>query len=195
MVDVIVSENKNLWRIHKLLLVESSDLFKKALNSEFREGHEQRIVFEEDSNAAFTIFVQWLYSGTFTTSNLNVLLQGYVFGDKICCRTFCDLVMHNIRSSTLMNYQVTSSQVLWILENTLPDSKLRNLTIDVVATGVHLKRLQYTDEDWDNLAPVLPDIMKSVAKMAGTRSPPPLLGTLWGGNHFPAPTTEATTSL
>lgn len=195
MVDVFVGENKTLWRVHKLLLVNSSDFFNKALNSDFREGNEQRIFFEDDSNAPFTIFVQWLYSGTFNTSSLNVLLQGYVFGDKIACAPFCELIMHNIRSSGLLDYQVTSSQVLWVLENSLPYSPLRKLIIDVVATGVHLKRLQYTDEDWDILAPVLSDIMKSVARMAGKLSTIPLTGAFREGLQFPAPTTEATTSL
>ena len=167
-VDIFVGESKHLWRIHKLLLVDSSDFFKKALNGHFREGKEQRISFEEDSSAAFTIYVQWLYTGTFNTSILDVLFQAYVFGDKVSCPTFCALIMHNIRSSAPMEYRITSKQVLWVLENTMPDSALRNLILETVAAGVHLRKLEYTDEDWDILAPVLSDIMKRVVKKVGT---------------------------
>lgn len=60
-VEVVVGPSETIWRLHENLLSATSDFFKAAFNSGFKESLEDRILLPEDDPHAFELFVRWLY--------------------------------------------------------------------------------------------------------------------------------------
>ncbi|KAF3037572.1 hypothetical protein E8E11_001476 [Didymella keratinophila] len=59
-VTVIIEQTE--YKVHKLLLAQHSEYFKRALNGSWRESEEGRIPLEDVDREIFDIFVNWLYS-------------------------------------------------------------------------------------------------------------------------------------
>jgi len=165
MIEVVVGEDASLWTIHKKLLCAQSSFFKAAINSSFREGAEKRVVLKEDDNDAFSIFVQWLYTGSFTTISLHILIRACVLGDKLGVRNFQCLAFDEIYSMNAGFSRFTPEQVVWVAENTLPESTLRKFAVDTLAFGVFNNILELSNEDWCLLAPVHVEILQRVQLM------------------------------
>lgn len=172
MIEVVVGEDASLWAIHKKLLCSQSSFFKAAIDSSYREGAEKRVVLKEDDDDAFSIFVQWLYTGSFTTMSLRILIRAFVLGDKLGVRNFQCLAFDKIYSMNVGCCRFTPEQVAWVAENTLPESTLRKFAVDTLAFGVFNNILELSSEDWCLLVSVHVEILQRVQSMC--RSQPRL---------------------
>lgn len=54
--------SQTVWRLHENLLSATSDFFRAAFNSGFKESLEDRLSLPEDDPHAFELFVRWLYA-------------------------------------------------------------------------------------------------------------------------------------
>lgn len=59
---VLVGPTEVTWRLHENLLSSTSDFFRSAFNSGFRESIEDRLTLPEDDPQAFELFVRWMYA-------------------------------------------------------------------------------------------------------------------------------------
>lgn len=181
MIEVVVGEDASLWVIHKKLLCAQSSFFQAAINSRFREGTERRVVLEEDDNDAFSIFVQWLYSGFFTTISLRILLHAYVLGDKLGASSFQSLAFDKIYSMNVGCCRFTPEQAVWVSANTLPESTLREFAMDTLALSLLNNTLELSREDWDLLTPVHIEILHSIQSIGRFQ---PKLWQPWSRLHY-----------
>ncbi|KAL1961769.1 hypothetical protein VTN77DRAFT_1056 [Rasamsonia byssochlamydoides] len=166
LIDVVVGENAAPWSIHKKLLCTHSSFFEVAINSLFREGREKKVVLKDEANEVFSLFVQWIYSGSFTTTSLPLLLRAYVLGDKLGSHRFQVFAFDKIYAMNASRCYFTPEQAVWVAENTLPDSMLRNFTMDAIAIGLVNNTLIPSKEDWQLMAPIYLQILFSVQSLA-----------------------------
>lgn len=159
MVDVLIGEKRAHWHLHEKLLCAASPFFNAAINSLFREGVEKKVVMQEDDTAVFTLFVQWLYSKQFTTVSSWLLLKAYALGDKLGSAQFRSLAMDKLYALNYSQCTFTVEQILWVFDNTMPESALRKFTTESVGLGICSKTLDLSAEDWEILAPVMSEIM------------------------------------
>lgn len=61
-VTILVGPSEVTWRLHENLLSSTSDFFRSAFNSGFRESIEDRLSLPEDDPQAFELFVRWMYA-------------------------------------------------------------------------------------------------------------------------------------
>lgn len=165
-IHVVVGNNATLWAIHRKLLCSHSNFFSAAINSAFREGAEKKVILREELNDVFSLFVQWLYSGSFTTNAHPLLLRAYVLGDKLGSPGFQSLAFDKIYAFNVSNCHFTAEQAVWVSENTLPDSMLRKFTMDTMAFGLLNGSLRLSKDEWELLTPIQLDILRSVQSVA-----------------------------
>jgi BTB/POZ domain len=167
MIEIVVGEEAAVWFLHEKLLVASSTFFKAAINSRFKEGSERKITLAADEDLVFRLFVQYLYTRAFQTSSMRLLLQAYVLGDKLGAPEFQAHALDKIFSLNHSHCHFTAEQVLWVFDNTLPECGLRKLAADTVAHGTLRQKLNYVKEDWEMLAPIMPELMEGIISIAG----------------------------
>lgn len=61
-VTILVGPSRTTWRLHENLLSSSSDFFRSAFNSGFKETFDDQLTLPEDDPQAFELFVRWLYT-------------------------------------------------------------------------------------------------------------------------------------
>ncbi|KAI4937144.1 uncharacterized protein J4E92_001871 [Alternaria infectoria] len=61
-VIVEVGDTKTRYHVHRSLLVEHSEYFKKALNGPWKEAQDGVVTLEDVECSTFSIFVDWVYS-------------------------------------------------------------------------------------------------------------------------------------
>lgn len=166
LIEVAVGEKAAPWAIHKKLLCSNSSFFQVAINSLFREGREKKVILRDEANEVFSLFVQWLYSGSFTTTSLPLLLRAYVLGDKLGSHRFQVYAFDKIYAMNASRCYFTPEQAVWVNENTMPNSMLRNFTIDTIAMGLVNNTLIPSDDDWNLMAPLYLQILLSVQSLA-----------------------------
>lgn len=111
-VEVVVGEDAVVWYLHETLLIASSEFFKAAIKHSFKEGTERRIVLAEDGNAAFQLFVQYLYTQAFQSSSLQPLIEAYVLGDKLGASEFRRQALDKVYALNLHQCRFTAEHVL-----------------------------------------------------------------------------------
>jgi len=100
---------------------------------------------------------------------MRLLLRAYVLGDKLGAPDFQDHALDKIFGLNYHYCQFTAEQVLWVFNNTVPRCGLRRFTADTVAHGALRQQLKYGQEDWEMLAPVMPELMDGVISIAGVQ--------------------------
>jgi hypothetical protein len=165
-IEVTVGESAKCWRVHRQLLCTASPFFKTALNSSFREGAERKVTLKEDDNIVFGLFVQWLYSGSFTCRSIELLLRAYVLGDKLGAKAFQNMSFDKVHSLNSQQCLFTPQQAIWVSEKTLPNSALRKFTMHTMAFGFLQGTLKPTEEDWMLLLPISVEILRCVRVIA-----------------------------
>jgi hypothetical protein len=100
---------------------------------------------------------------------MRLLLRAYVFGDQLGAPDFQAPVLDKIFGLNHHYCQFTAEQVLWVFDSTLPKCGLRRLTADTVAHGTLRQKLNYGKEDWEMLAPVMPELMDGVISITGVQ--------------------------
>ncbi|MCJ1348330.1 hypothetical protein MMC31_006561 [Peltigera leucophlebia] len=143
---VVGSDPLVTLHVHENVICASSDFFKAAMRSEWKESKERSIEFKDDDPETFEIYLHWLYCGTVPTrddeeeptSDVEYLQLGkaYVLGDKLQDGTFKDViidVMMNKRGSRASDggqYFPGEQVVRYIYDNTPKSSKARDLLVD-----------------------------------------------------------------
>ena len=170
MIEIVIGDGAEVWCLHEAILAAGSTFFKAAMNSPFKEGSERKVTLPEEDNLAFQLFVQYLYTRTFHTNATGLLLKAYVLGDKLGAPNFKALALDKIFDIQRQCCRFTAKQVPWLVENTLPGCGLQRLTIDtIVAHGTWRKILKYGKEDWERLAPIMPELMERIIAIGGAQ--------------------------
>jgi BTB/POZ domain len=171
MIEVVVGKEAALWFLHEKLLSAGSTFFKAAIHNPFKERNERKITLVTDENLVFQLFVQHLYTRTFQTNSMGLLLQAYVLGDRLGAPDFQAQALDQIYALNHHSCEFNAKQVLWVFNNTLPHCGLRRFTADTVAHATLRQELNYGKEDWEMLAPVMPELMEGVISIAGVQDP------------------------
>lgn len=167
-IEILIGDGPAVWCLHEAILAAGSTFFKAALNSPFKEGIERKVTLADEDNLVFQLFVLYLHTRTFHTNEIGLLLQAYVLGDKLGAPNFKALALDKIFDLQRQCCRFTAEQVLWVVENTLPRCGLQRLTTDaIVAHGAWRQILKYGKEDWERLAPIMPELMEGIIASTG----------------------------
>lgn len=81
---VIVGEEKKKFFVHECIVSASSDFFKNALKSDWKEGASRTVELPTKDPEIFKIYLNWLYFGLFciTTDGNRTSASGYMSQDK-----------------------------------------------------------------------------------------------------------------
>ncbi|KAK2758797.1 hypothetical protein FQN54_003489 [Arachnomyces sp. PD_36] len=165
-VDVVVGRTASLWRIHKRILLLHSEYFRRALTGPSADPNSNKVVLSEDDNEIFTLFVQWLYSQTFTSSSIPDLLRAHVLGDKLGTPKFRQQVLEKLYGLNLPSPQITVEQALWVADNTLPSSMLRSFTMDTIALEILNRGPDNSAQELERLSPITVEVLQSMSSIA-----------------------------
>ena len=154
-VQVLVGQAETPFTVHKTLLCKSSDYFKAQLKPEWSGTP---VKAPHDSQSAFNIYVNWLYSSKITTTATSTsneeqhhaewkaLAESYVVGEVLLDIPFKDSVIDALRAKI----QSTSGHTIWscggdlikiIYSGTSESSPARMLLADVYASIKRTKEL------------------------------------------------------
>ncbi|TGO54246.1 hypothetical protein BCON_0110g00260 [Botryotinia convoluta] len=99
-VKLIVRPKRKEFTVHKKLICDSCDYFRKAFCGPFKEAVEGIIYLIEDSADAIGLFIEWLYRGKIefrrTHAHFNTLIKLYLLTEKWCFYELGNIVMDNI---------------------------------------------------------------------------------------------------
>lgn len=70
MVKVYVGQERQLFTVHKELLVTESSYFEAALKKEWHEGQTREVELTNEKAYAFNLFAEWLYFGKIDCNQL-----------------------------------------------------------------------------------------------------------------------------
>lgn len=102
MVNVMVGEGAEakLFTIHKVLLCNKVDYFKRMFMGNFAEAQTDSAILREVNTAAFEVFFHWVYTDTVLTLNeystsraVEILLQLYAFAEERVITALADKTM------------------------------------------------------------------------------------------------------
>lgn len=163
---VVGDDPANTWHLHRPLLCSQSRYFNAIVSSRFKEGIENKVTLDEEDNAVFALFVQWLYSRGFSTGNMDLLLRAYVLGDRLGAPGFANFALDRIFIDARW-HPFTPEQVIWVTEHTMPTSALRKLIIDTIAFRTLTGSLtSFSEESLEVLAPVHGDILLAITQLS-----------------------------
>jgi len=125
------------FTVHKALLCESSDFFKKGFMGGFKEAQEKEMSLPEDNPEAFSLFLDWLYTHTLpicsTEAQLDDLYRLYFFAEKICQMNLADKAIDRIQQVHKYNPQlgIKPAVIGLVFANTKYHSSLQRLVIHI----------------------------------------------------------------
>lgn len=141
----MVGPSQTVWRLHENLLSGTSDFFRAAFNSGFKESLEDRLLLPEDDPQAFELFVRWLYAralqGLTGAPEMNAELQ--LFGSSTSSTSsssrrdpgflFSTSVTTPIPSTASPPINIQDCLRLYALATKLLVEDLENICVDVAA--------------------------------------------------------------
>jgi BTB/POZ domain len=114
---VYVGAEQRAYRIHKHLLISKCPYFRASLSSGFPEGRTNKVYLSEDEPEAVDVFVQWLYSGSFSPTrnakDVGVKTRAYIMADAFLMVDFKTELMDSIRQFYTWNWM--GSEILTML--------------------------------------------------------------------------------
>ncbi|KAE9381303.1 hypothetical protein N431DRAFT_314515, partial [Stipitochalara longipes BDJ] len=135
--------------IHKEVACAHSKVLNAAFNSNFIEGQTQTYKLEDTIEAAFKLFMQWLYSQKLVLTALDnkldysKLIIGpdtksltylWVLADKLEMPALQNTALRAIQEISLRAEKIHTSTYPWLYKNTAPDSPLRRYSVAKLAT-------------------------------------------------------------
>lgn len=146
-IQVIVgSDSLVTLYVHENVICASSDFFKAAMSSDWKESRERSIELRDDEPDAFQIYQHWLYCGTIPTRNGDAdmksnieyleLAKAYVLGDKLRDGNFKDVIIDAAlhKSSSVISdgaYLFPGEDVVrCIYDNTPKSCEARHFLVD-----------------------------------------------------------------
>ncbi|KAM0724081.1 hypothetical protein Q7P37_000261 [Cladosporium fusiforme] len=173
---LVVGRDEREFPVHQKRLCEHSPYFAAAAKDDWKEGQEGRIPLLCDSTLAVGLYVQWIYGGRIFTrpgrggaedkdkapySETSLLVEGFIFGEKIQDGDFRDAVVDAIIVSIndpgkddLVRYP-SGTTVERAYEGTPEGSPLRKLMVDIY---VH-----HGNRDWLHKV-ANPDFLRDLAE-------------------------------
>lgn len=139
MVDIYVGEKNTHWVLHQKLLCHRSRHFRDLLYDQKKGSNKSDTIgLYEENDAAFKLFVGWLYSERVaspdTEEALSPLLDLYLMGEKWEIKKLVleslDVVRKWYRSTNTMP---SLRRVQYIYDNTDGESPMRKLLVSLVA--------------------------------------------------------------
>ena len=134
-----VGKERIAYRLHKDLLISKCPYFRASLSSGFPEGKTNEVHLAEDVPAAFNVFVQWLYSGTFspmeTANDVSVKTRAYVMADALLTVEFKNDLVDFIRQWYIMQFM--GAEILTVLaKNDAFHGQLKCFALDQLACNL-----------------------------------------------------------
>ena len=136
----------------KALLSHHSDFFRRACNSEFKEGIENRVYLPQDDPVEFDQFIEWMFLRkvkkfpSYRTIHLEVC--AYIFADKIVADKYANYIMRLMhrRVAEMDRYgpdcfSIGFDTIKMVMDNTLKGSPLRSFFSDVLVKYWWKKRI------------------------------------------------------
>ncbi|KAK2752412.1 hypothetical protein FQN55_007452 [Onygenales sp. PD_40] len=166
MIDVVVGDGPpSTWHLHETLICRASRFFRGAMRQPFQEAAERKVHLKEAKNDVFALFVQWLYSCSFDTSSMDLLLRAYVLGDRLDASAFRTATFDRIFALG-WSHTFSTEQLVWVTENTMPNSALHKFVLDTVALRIISGSTPILSQgDWETLSPASPDLFKAVIRL------------------------------
>lgn len=136
--------SKNIWRLHENLLSATSDFFRAAFNSGFKESLEDRLLLPEDDPHAFELFVRWLYARALQglTGAPEINAERQLFGspssspatnNNTYSSSYPYMVAATAASVTTVTVNIQDCLRLYVLATKLLVEDLENICVDVAA--------------------------------------------------------------
>jgi hypothetical protein len=130
--------------IHKEFASFYSPVFKAAFNSNFLEGQTQKFRIVDTSESAACLLVHWLYTQKIDLAQIDEFLKEmsesdhlirlYVLADRLLIGSLQDAVIHELEERSIESNSVNVTALMYVYENTSPDSKLRRLLLHQCAS-------------------------------------------------------------
>ncbi|KAF5877976.1 uncharacterized protein Bfra_000141 [Botrytis fragariae] len=161
-VTLIVGPKRKEFAVHKKLICDSCDYFKKAFCGPFLEGTEGKIYFPEDGSDAVALFVEWLHRRKWpinrTHAQFDTFIKLYLLSEKWCFYRLRNIVINGIKYHFWLSDEEPSyvnhlllDVVNYIWNQTEDKSPLRLLCIKRLAWFYH-------DETTPNIIPGRDDL-------------------------------------
>lgn len=109
--EIVVGPSQTIWRLHENLLSATSDFFRAAFNSGFKESLEDRLLLPEDDPHAFELFVRWLYARALQgmTGSPDINAERLLFGSSSTSSTGTNNSNNTGSSSTGFSFTAGSN--------------------------------------------------------------------------------------
>lgn len=105
-VELLVGPQKELLRVHKLLLCNKVPYFAKMFQGGFKDAKESRASFPEDTAESFGLLIEWIYTGivrplgyktTGPRHHTYDMVAFYVLAENICAFDLADNILEAYR--------------------------------------------------------------------------------------------------
>ncbi|KAJ8112973.1 hypothetical protein OPT61_g4788 [Boeremia exigua] len=131
---IILKPHDIKYTVHRAVLIEQSDYFKKALIGSWMEAHESTVRLEDVEQKTLDVFVEWIYTQTLPKSHQgwhetrtpeeveHAMLQAYVFGDRYQALSFKAAVFQDIiKYFSNRGFSTPSYKMIIYAFNNLPE--------------------------------------------------------------------------
>lgn len=149
---LVVGTDEREFPVHQQRLCERSPYFTAAAKADWKEGREHRVPLPYDNPSAVGLYIQWIYSGKIFTrpgkqegeiedkptySEALLLVEGFIFGDKVQDGDFKDAIVDamiasiNTTGKDDKHWYPSGPAVDRAYEGTPEGSPLRKLMVDI----------------------------------------------------------------
>jgi hypothetical protein len=138
-IDVGPEDNRRTFRVHEKALCHYSGYFAGAMRGKFVEAETKRITLATEDPDIFSMFIYWLYRGRIpppaeaSHHAWETVMKLWVFGDVRTVRLLQNDTMDLLLRTAVESNQVPTICIPYIYSNTMPDSPLRRVMIDMVS--------------------------------------------------------------
>ncbi len=151
-VHILVGPEKEIFKVHRQILCNTSSYFDAALNGNFKEAKQGRVEMLEDDVNTFKNFQYWLYSreihveegNEIYESNNNkqwdMLIDLFIFGEARGIPGLQNAAIDGLIDEMHAKNELRVAAIRRIYENTPENSPLRRLYVDIVHSSAYLDR-------------------------------------------------------
>lgn len=132
---LLVGPSKKAFVVHKALLVNTCDSFKKATSGEWTESRSNVHTLDDVNVQVFEMFMRWLYTGVLHCLDVDdldqLLVQAWALGDRLLSCRFKNVVMTALAKDWnryIEGYPTSITVASMAYDLSLPNSKIRQLT-------------------------------------------------------------------
>jgi len=134
-VTLLIGPDRKAFVVHKALLVNTCDYFKKATSGEWIESRSNVHTLDDVNVQVFEMFMRWLYSGVLRCLDLEdldqLLVQAWALGDRLQSCRLKNVVMTALAKDWNRyrdGYPLSMTVALMAYDLSPPNAKIRQLT-------------------------------------------------------------------